>query len=178
MRYTDYDGELAYPGEIHQAVVQKIAQRLKLIPEQTIDYADGSWGRADLVSEKGYIWEVKPDSSRQIRRGGKQLDKYLSGKWRGQEEIELHRGYEIPSGSFMHRSADGTRYHVEYRYAGNGVIAYQYGKEPEWEIDSKYLGLALGGAFIGTTIYLMSGSPHVEYKCYQDDFSLLSMIIR
>lgn len=68
VRYIDPTGELAWPGEIHSAVSKYVAGKYGLLREQIIDYKFG-WGRADLISTNGQVWEIKPDNERHIEIG-------------------------------------------------------------------------------------------------------------
>ena len=70
--YFDPSGELAYPGQIHSYVVNYIAAKYGLYREQTIDYKNTIlWGRADLISSSGRVWEVKPNKAKHIKKGKK-----------------------------------------------------------------------------------------------------------
>ena len=57
--YVDLLGELAFPGQVHNWVVNYIGKKYYYYVEQTILYKDGGWGRADLISETGNVWDVK-----------------------------------------------------------------------------------------------------------------------
>ena len=70
--FIDPFGNLAFPGEIHNEVVKHIKERYNLYSEQTILYNVG-WGRADLISNDGYVWKVKRDKPNQIENGKKQV---------------------------------------------------------------------------------------------------------
>ena len=76
---TDSNGELAFPGEIHNEVVRRYAKKYALQKEQKITYSF-LWGRADLISSDGKVWEVKPDKKRAIEAGKKQVKKYSDNK--------------------------------------------------------------------------------------------------
>ena len=125
--YVDPAGTLAYPGEIHNEVVRRIANKYGYYREQKILYSGGGFGRADLISPDGQIWEVKRDKSRQINAGKKQVEKYAcTGIWKNSPNTSLSiGGDEIETGFFYYKSGL-TTYKVTYRYAGNGVIAYDY----------------------------------------------------
>ena len=76
---VDDEGHLAYPGEIHNKVQKKIIEYLYsmgiiALPECIIDYENGWWGRADIISMDGQIWEIKRDKARQIERGRRQIN--------------------------------------------------------------------------------------------------------
>ena len=66
VNYVDPTGTLAYPGEIHNAVVRRIAEKYGYSKEQFILYEGGGFGRADLISLDGQVWDVKRDKPRQI----------------------------------------------------------------------------------------------------------------
>ena len=127
---------LAYPGEIHNAVVRHIANRYGYNTEQRIQYAKGGFGRADLISPSGQVWDVKRDKPRQINKGIKQVKKYVENVWMQQPDTTLSvGGSDISSGSFHHKSGL-TTYRVTYRNAGDGVIAYDYSV---WDYDYETL---------------------------------------
>lgn len=133
----DDEGHLAYPGEIHNKVQKKIIEYLYsmgiiALPECIIDYENGWWGRADIISMDGQIWEIKRDKARQIERGRRQINKYINGTWRNHKDVVLREGDFIPSGQFQFRSGD-TTYYVKYEYKGNGIIAYDYDTKTDWE---------------------------------------------
>ena len=130
--YIDLAGTLAYPGEIHNAVVRHIEEESKkyypgkIYTEQWIKYKGGGLGRADLISEDGFVWDVKPDKPRHIRAGISQVKKYTQNTWIRFKSKELKvGGDQIKADSFYHKSGLET-YKVTYRNAGNGVIAYSY----------------------------------------------------
>ncbi len=70
-KYVDPTGTLAYPGEIHNQVVRHIARKYGYSKEQIILYKGGGFGRADLISSKGQVWDVKRDKPKQILAGKK-----------------------------------------------------------------------------------------------------------
>ena len=124
--YEDPSGHLAYPGEIHNQVVKHISGIYHYNCEQIIIYPNGGWGRADLVSNSGEVWDVKPDTERHINAGIKQVKRYTNGTWYRYDNIKLTIGGDkIKDGVFEYKSGLVT-YEVEYRNAGNGVIAYKY----------------------------------------------------
>ena len=49
----DTNGNLAFPGQIHNLVVDYIAKNKEYYKEQTIYYKSGKWGRADLIRYMG-----------------------------------------------------------------------------------------------------------------------------
>jgi len=126
INYVDPSGTLAYPGEIHNEVVRRIADKYGFNKEQFILYEGGGFGRADLISSDGQVWDVKRDKPRQIKAGKKQVQKYVENTWARSPDTPLSvGGNEIESGYFYHKSGL-TTYKVTYRYAGDGVIAYDY----------------------------------------------------
>ena len=127
VNYCDPTGMLLYPGEIHNAVVKHIANKYQLTYEQRILYGNGKYGRADLISLDGQVWDVKRDKPRHIEAGKRQVKNYVANTWQNAPEgVTLKVGGDlIESGSFYHQSGQ-TTYKVTYRNAGNGVIAYDY----------------------------------------------------
>ena len=124
--YVDPSGMLAYPGEIHNEVVRRIAYKYGFYKEQFILYKGGGFGRADLISADGRVWDVKRDKPRQIRAGKKQVQKYVDNTWARSQDVSLSVGdNEIESDFFYYRSGL-TTYKVTYRYVGDGVIVYDY----------------------------------------------------
>ena len=145
VNYEDPTGELLFPGEIHNAVVRRIADEKGYYKEQIILYKDGGYGRADLISKEGFVWDVKRDRPGHILAGIKQVKKYTENTWRGHAGVKLHVGQdEGQSGYFNHKSGLIT-YEVEYRYKEKGVIVYDYRVK---EVD--YGTLVVGAALIGT----------------------------
>ena len=134
---TDDEGQLAYPGEIHNKVQKELIAYLYSIDvtaqaECIIDYENGWWGRADIISTDGRVWEIKRDRKNQIKRGRTQVNKYINGIWRNHREVFLREGDYIPSGQFQYKSGD-TTYYVKYEYKGNGIVAYDYDTKTDWE---------------------------------------------
>ena len=80
--YEDITGELAYPGQIHNLVVNMVAKTYELEKEQTIDYKNSVfWGRADLINGKtGEVWDVKPytDDPKKHAKQEAQVQKYVN----------------------------------------------------------------------------------------------------
>ena len=149
IQYSDDEGTLAFPGEIHNEVVKRVARENAFYYEQTITYNIG-WGRADLISPNGEVWEVKRDKPRQIERGKTQLEKYVNNTWAKHPEVDLSVGGVIKGGQFPYKSGE-TTYYVTYRYAGNGVIAYDYRAQTDWNSVVNTVG---GIALIGALAYL------------------------
>ena len=123
---VDHSGELAYPGEIHNQVVKRIAQKKNYHREQRILLATMRFGRADLISQDGQVWDDKRDKKVHINAGQRQVKKYVSGTWVNNPDVPLRVGNSsIEMDSFYYQSGL-TTYKVTYRDAGNGVIAYDY----------------------------------------------------
>ena len=156
--YVDETGELAWPGEIHNQVVLHIAQKHGLYREQIIQY-DVGFGRADLISFDGKVWEVKPNKERHIARGEKQVAKYTQGIWKhcpnpviGELEIGGETANSIIiGGSFVYETSLAT-YYITYQYVGNGVITYDYYEITDWV---KVGELVFGTIAIAGIVYLV-----------------------
>ena len=156
--YIDETGELAWPGEIHNQVVIHMALKHGLFAEQKILYNIG-YGRADLISPNGEVWEVKRDNAVQIDRGEKQVKKYVNNTWKNNpdpEKVSLTIGGATANSiligdSFIYETELAT-YYVTYRYAGNGVIAYDYDVITDWV---KVGEIALGIVTICGVAYLI-----------------------
>jgi RHS repeat-associated protein len=149
-RYVDPTGELAWPGEIHNQVMYRVAAKYVLNKEQQINYSVG-WGWADLVSDLGQVWDVKRDKPKQIASGVKQVQKYIANTWKNKPDIVLSIGGWIDPDSFVYPSGV-TTYYVSYRYAGNGVIAYDYYAVTDWQ---KIGEIATGVVLIGGAAFLI-----------------------
>ena len=156
--YVDETGELAWPGEIHNQVVLHIAQKHGLYREQIIQY-DVGFGRADLISFDGKVWEVKPNKERHIVRGEKQVAKYTQGIWKNcpnpvMEELGIGgktANSIIIGGSFVYETSLAT-YYITYQYVGNGVITYDYYEITDW---TKVGELVFGTITIAGIVYLI-----------------------
>ncbi len=153
IKYFDISGELAFPGQIHNIVVSRIAESYDLYTEQTIYYSDG-WGRADLISKQGSVWEVKRDKPKQIEKGEKQLKKYVDNKWKENTAMKLSVGGYIKSESFVEKIGADT-YYIRYRYAGNGVIAYDYDKVTVRKQGGEFVKKLIGTVIICGCAYLI-----------------------
>ena len=129
---TDPDGKLPYPGFIHNKVVQYIAKKYSFFKEQIIKFSDGFWGRADLISESGAVWEVKPNKNRHIKKGKEQVNNYVNNVWTKFPNTKLSVGGEIDPDMFSFKEGF-TTYYVSYCYVGDGVIVYDYNTETDWE---------------------------------------------
>ncbi len=136
LKYIDSTGMLAYPGQIHNLVVKKVASIYDLNTEQTI-YYDFGWGRADLISNDGAVWDVKRDKPNQIAKGVTQVQKYVANEWKDHSDTDLYVGGEIAPGSFV-QNINIDAYYISYRYAGDGVIAYDYYKITNWDTVKAY----------------------------------------
>ena len=82
-------------------------------------------GRADLISGDGRVWDVKRDKDAQIAAGKAQVKKYTDNTWKANLGVGLRVGGYINPDSFVTKLNIDT-YYVTYRYAGDGVIAYDY----------------------------------------------------
>ena len=165
--FIDSTGFLAWPGEIHNAVVEHIAEIYDLEKEQRILYEEG-FGRADLISKNGEVWEVKPNKPYHISKGEKQVEKYVANIWKNNPQKTLTIGGEIDSGSFNYISGD-TTYDVKYKYVGNGVIVYDYDKLSKKKLpqgSAEVIGVALCGAMLTMSILALSGAGNrVTVSC-------------
>ena len=112
----------------HNQVVNHLAGKYGYAREQVIWYTIG-YGRADLISpQTGEVWEVKPNTPRQILNGRAQVIRYVNGTWKNNpnpSSITLQIGGYIPQGSFVYRGPLAN-YYVHYQYVGNGVVVYDY----------------------------------------------------
>ena len=148
--YVDVSGELAWPGEIHNKVLYHVAKKYGFYTEQCIEYEDGC-GRADLISMSGEVWDVKRDKPKQIEAGVDQVDKYVHNIWKNNPNTKLSVGGWIESDSFVYRNGLST-YYVRYRYAGDGIIAYDYHKTVNWQQVGE---MAIGFVIIAGSICLI-----------------------
>ena len=168
----DDTGELAYPGEIHNAVVRHIAKLYGFYSEQKITYGTRykgrRSGRADLISQDGQVWDVKRDRSWHIDEGKDQVQNYVKNTWKNNPYVQLSVGGHISSGAFLYKSGAIT-YKVSYRYAGGGVVAYDYDiVDINLNINISFaLVFACIGAASGATFSLLSNQLHqnVRYFC-------------
>ena len=169
---VDVEGELAYPAEIHNAVVRYVANQYKhkypqnkIYMEKRVIFSNAHYGRVDLVDSEGYIWDVKRDTPNHISRGIRQVRWYVSGSIVGVKDPLKVGDYSIFAGRFYYTSASGT-YLVTYRNAGCGVIAYDYvlkKPKPEPQPSSElslepFLGGILVAGLLGTISWLTSGA--------------------
>jgi len=151
--YIDEYGLLAYPGQIHDLVVKDVARKHSLNREQKINYKVG-WGRADLISDHGYIWDVKRNKPNQIAAGVKQVAKYADNEWSKLPGRKLYVGRYLAPGEFIVTLNIDT-YYVNYHFAGEGVIAYDYYMVTNWETVKDYAA-AGGMALISALVFLLS----------------------
>ncbi|MCQ2287114.1 MAG: RHS repeat-associated core domain-containing protein [Bacteroidales bacterium] len=158
-------GYLAFPGEIHNEVEKHLKKIYGWNSEQRINYENGTWGRADLISSNGEVWEIKRDKPKQIERGKDQVKKYVDNTWKNQPKKKLSIGQYIESNSFTYKSGD-TTYNITYRYAGDGVIAYDYSTKVDWErVGEKALATTLLAATIIAAAYSYGAtSPALVYS--------------
>ena len=134
--YIDLTGELAWPGEIHNKVVEYVGKKHNFYQEQRIGYRTGrAWGRADLISSTGEIWDVKPNKANHIIAGERQVLRYTEGIWLKRPSIltgiPLRVGEWIAPDAFIYQSEE-TTYYISYYYAGGGVIVYDYDTATDW----------------------------------------------
>ena len=165
VKYIDITGELAYPGQIHNIVVDRVAGKYGYYKEQTINYSIG-WGRADLISRDGQVWDVKRDKPSQIAAGVKQVLQYTQNEWRKfkDKNIDLKVGGYIDPDSFVVTLNIDT-YYVSYQYAGGGVIAYDYYKVTDWETVKSYATTA-GVTVLAALAFLASqGTVQLQPVC-------------
>ena len=112
------------------------------------------WGRADLISSNGSVWDVKRDKMKQIENGVKQVKKYTENTWKNYPDVDLHVGGYISSGSFV-KTLNVDTYYISYYYAGDGVIAYDYEKVTDWEMVGQYAGETLETIVLAGCTYLI-----------------------
>ena len=128
--YVDPDGQLAYPGQLHNAVVNHITAQNQpsMLKNRRIRYVDG-YGYADLIYQPtGEVWEVKREGL-SLDDAVVQLTRYVSHRMWVQplDEIELHRGSvdQIGAGSFI-KSVGTIIYQVTFSAVPGGVVFYDY----------------------------------------------------
>ena len=158
VKYVDIAGTLAYPAEIHNEVVERIKEKYQLEKEQRILYSNGKYGRADLISSDGQVWDVKRDRPWHIEAGEKQVQKYAANTWKNFPNVPLKPGGDMIAGDSFYYQSGQTTYKVSYRNAGNGVIAYDYTKvERHTQTSANMSPLVAGAAAIaGIGLGLMS----------------------
>ena len=119
----DEDGTL-WQGAVHHIVQLDIQRRIPgMIREVYVIKASGGIGRIDLVfRETGDCWEIKP--SHLYLAGCAQLTNYIRGEViddRWDYSLTPRRGRSIPR-----RTIKTDEMVINYWYAGNGVILYDY----------------------------------------------------
>lgn len=153
VKYVDPTGMLAYPGQIHNLVVNRIASQYGLYKEQTISYNFG-WGRADLISGDGAVWDVKRDKANQIAKGVTQVQRYVANTWKNRSDVKLYVGGYIAPDEFV-ETINVDTYYISYRYAGDGIIAYDYYKVTDWNAVKSY-AVATGMSLLSALLLLAS----------------------
>ena len=162
IRYVDSTGELAWPGEIHNAVSNHILwtqliQNGRLIqPNKFVSYGGLKFGIADLYDNNtGEVWEIKPDKRKYYISGPLQLQNYI-------DHIDgASKGKSLGGGSFYYFSSGKITplpsiYQVTYRSGNDGMIYYSY--EPIVDSDAVAVALAamaaaiLSGTYNGSTV--------------------------
>ncbi len=131
--YICYTGAIFLPfwalnsyGEIHQAVQQDIYKKNKssYLCEKTVESGNEK-GRIDLLKNEKYAYEIKTIHADKDKAEA-QLQRYIrlsEGKYCiGTDQPEL-------TGNFTH----DNRFKVEYYYAENGIIRYQFTIEKKAE---------------------------------------------
>ena len=91
----------------------------------------GGFGFCDLYNIRtGEVWELKKNSnsySCSTAAAQMQLSKYLSGKLKHHNELELTLPYETTISEGTFDFTDGYYYyHVSYWYEGFGILRYSY----------------------------------------------------
>lgn len=133
--FVDETGDLSYPGEIHQQVVDRISRKYQFKREQWILYVSieenntfkySGWGRADLISNTGQVWEVKPNKKYHISAGKRQVDRYVAGLWANNPAQKLSVGGNTINPEMFYYKSGYTTYKVRYQYEDHGVITYDY----------------------------------------------------
>ena len=122
----DEDGWLSHPGEIHNAVVKHASNKYEFYKEQRILYKNGGYGRADLISKDGYVWDVKRDKPGHITRGAKQVKNYAANTWARFPSMDLKIGDNRTIEDHFYYTSGTETYLVTYQNVGNGVITYDY----------------------------------------------------
>ena len=119
----DEDGTL-WQGAVHHLVQLDIQRRIPgMIREVSVIKATGGNGRIDLVLwQTGECWEIKP--SHLYLAGCAQLTNYIRGEVtdkRWNRSRTPRRGGYLPQGTII-----TDEMIINYWYAGNGVILYDY----------------------------------------------------
>lgn len=144
IQFIDDNGNavLLYPGFIHQAVVYHIIDTHPgYNSEQIILYGNGLWGRADVVSLDGQVWEVKSAGingfnnekertlEKRVDRARRQVNHYVNdGKRKDYDSLKLRKGDMILNGKITIYTRY-MNYYVEYKSVEPGVVMYAYTSE-------------------------------------------------
>ena len=164
LMYIDYGGEALSLSTVHHWVVEDIraknAASVNMISNTRIDYKNGLWGFADLVSlDTGEVWEVKKNSKWiSMTSATKQLGKYVAGSLHNdklkQNTPNLYtggsQGTYIPMCTIVKQFGPLT-YYVSYWDNGNGIILYEFDTLPNWAAI-----VAAGSVIIGGILYIVS----------------------
>lgn len=119
----DDDGTL-WQGAVHYLVQRDMQNRIPgMIREVYVIKSTGGIGRIDLALwQTGQCWEIKP--SQLYLAGSTQLTSYIRGKIvdkRWNPSCKPRRGRYLPRGTI-----ETDEMVINYWYAGNGVILYDY----------------------------------------------------
>lgn len=96
---------------------------------------------------------MKRENTKQIAKGVEQVKKYVANEWKDHSDIDLTVGGYIEPGRFT-VVIGVTVYFIRYRYDGNGIIAYDYDEETDWDKVKEYAnyvvgaGLTIGAAYL------------------------------
>ncbi len=143
VNYVDPSGHLAYPGQVHSAVVHDIEKRYEWaeVHAVMIDYGEigsrrkNSYGYCDVIrirGRTGYIWEVKRVTC-SYKKAKAQLNRYLNGKYHWKPSIKLKAGNKAIKANRFTLKTYSSDYVVEYKNAGGGIIYYDYKKVIKWK---------------------------------------------
>ena len=160
VKYVDSTGMLAYPGQIHNLVVNRVANEYGFYTEETINYNLGL-GRADLISASGSVRDVKRDKPNQIAKGVVQVQKYVNNTGKRFPNQDLSVGGYIASVSFT-QTINIDTYYVTYRYAGNSIIAYDYYKITDWDTVKAYASATGMTVISALTLLLTQGAVQLQ----------------
>lgn len=142
--YADNDGTspfwviIPYWGIVHQAVQVHIVSHnsgMDLLIERTVVFDDGSYGRVDLSTPSGQIWEVKHNGSAALLADS-QLSHYLTGVLKN-PEAKPTLGETQFSGQFV-MAVNGRNLHVEYETVRDGVVLYTFYLDPKRQTVPEY----------------------------------------
>jgi hypothetical protein len=138
--YVDPSGEIAYPGQIHNAVVNHIQMKYAVSGMQKnkmIDYRFG-FGYADLVNViTGEVWEVKRNTL-SVPKALQQLIRYTTNRLHDKKYSEIQLVTGGSKGTFIYpdsfvMTANVDTYYIDYWDKGNGIIQYDYYKITDWQ---------------------------------------------